>query len=69
MKVIAIKAAFFNGTRVRVGDEVDVPESLKGSWFVAADAVKAVKPTKRVTQPSTLSDLAKSPVTDSTNLA
>jgi hypothetical protein len=49
MKVIAIKLAFHNGTLVNVGDEVEVPEGHKGSWFVKADAIEAkaaVKPAK-----------------------
>lgn len=42
MKVIATKAAFYNGRRVREGEELDVPNGLKGSWFVtAAEPVKA----------------------------
>lgn len=41
MKVIAIKPAFYNGSRVRVGDEVDVPEGLKASWFATAEVIKA----------------------------
>ena len=34
MKVKAIQPAFFNGSRVRVGQELDVPSGMKGAWFV-----------------------------------
>lgn len=49
MKVIAIKPAFHNGSLVRVGDEVEVHEGHRGSWFVKAsspEAKAAVKPAK-----------------------
>lgn len=60
MKVIAIKPAFFNGARVRVGDEVDVPESLKASWFAPAETVKAAKPAKAAkAEPKALSQAGK----------
>ncbi len=54
MKVTAIKPAFFNGRRVRLGDELDVPQGLKGSWFalVASPEAKAAKvaPVKQETK-------------------
>ena len=37
MKVKAIQPAFFNGSRVRVGQELDVPQGMKGSWFVRTE--------------------------------
>jgi hypothetical protein len=40
MKVTAISPAFYNGSRVRVGDVVDVPEGFKASWAAPADSVK-----------------------------
>ena len=40
MKVKAIQPAFFNGSRVRVGQELDVPPGMKGSWFVRTAAFK-----------------------------
>lgn len=62
MKVIAITAAFYNGSRVRPGAEVEVPDNLKGSWFVKADAAeaKAAKATraKPKDEPKALSQLA-----------
>lgn len=60
MKVTAIKPAFYNGSRVRVGAELEVPDTLKGSWFARNDtpAAKAAKapPAKEV--PKALSELA-----------
>jgi hypothetical protein len=47
MKVTAIKPAFYNGSRVREGDVVEVPEGFKASWVTPADSVKAPsKPAK-----------------------
>lgn len=49
MKVIAIKPAFHNGARVRVGDVVEVADGHKGSWFakaIAPEAKAVVKPAK-----------------------
>lgn len=43
MKVTAIKPAFFNGTRIRVGSEVEVPDDFKGSWFVKAETLEAAQ--------------------------
>lgn len=53
MKVIAIKPAFFNGSRVRVGAELDVPETLKASWFAPAEVVKAQATAKAAKQAKT----------------
>lgn len=58
MKVIAIKSAFFNGARVHVGDELEVPETLKASWFTSAEAV-APAPAKSKASPKTLSQAGK----------
>lgn len=47
MKVTAISPAFYNGSRVRVGDVVDVPEGFKASWAAPVDSVKTpAKPAK-----------------------
>lgn len=61
MKVVAIKPAFYNGARIRVGAEVDVPENYKGSWFVKAEAqaAKAAKAPKAKDEPKALSQLPK----------
>lgn len=60
MKIVAIKPAFYNGRRVRVGDELDIPQGMKGSWFAAvatpeAKAAKARPSTKQ--EPKALSEL------------
>lgn len=62
MKIVAIKPAFYGGRRVRTGDELDIPEGTKGSWFVKtgtseAKAAKAV-PVKET--PKALSELGSS---------
>lgn len=63
MKVTIIKPAFHNGTRVRVGDEMDVSDDLKGSWFVKAETVEAAKAVKEAKpsrpQPKALSQVGK----------
>lgn len=63
MKVIAITAAFHNGSRVRPGAEVEVPDNFKGSWFVKVDApeakaAKAARAAKPKDEPKALSQLA-----------
>lgn len=59
MKIVAIKPAFYNGRRARVGQELDIPQGMKGSWFASTGSVEAkatkVKPTKDV--PKALSEL------------
>lgn len=60
MKIVAIKTAFYNGRRVRVGDELDIPQGMKGSWFAAvatpeAEAAKVKPRTKQ--EPKALSEL------------
>jgi len=59
MKIVAIKPAFFDGRRVRVGDELDIPQGSSGSWFAPVASIEAkaakVKPTK--TEPKALSEL------------
>ena len=61
MKVVAIKPAFFNGTRIRVGAEVEIPDNLKGSWFAKVDSpvAKATKAVKPKEEPKALSQLPK----------
>ena len=54
MKVTAIKPAFYNGRRVRVGDVITVADGLKGSWFTTA----AFEPPKEAPpEPRALSEL------------
>lgn len=66
MKVKAIQPAFFNGSRVRVGQELDVPSGMKGAWFVRTEDFK--EPAKKgKPQPATLSELAKAPAVSPTD--
>lgn len=62
MKIVAIKPAFYNGRRVRVGDELDIPPGVKGSWFapVASAEAKATKEKPAKQEPKALSELGKS---------
>ena len=59
MKVVAIKVAFYNGRRVRVGDELEIPQGVKGSWFAPTGSIEAkatkVKPEKA--EPKALSEI------------
>lgn len=61
MKVTAIKPAFHDGARIRVGDVVEVPEGFKASWAAPAEVAKAqakaAKPTK--SEPRALSQAGK----------
>ena len=59
MKIVAIKPAFYNGRRVRVGDELDIPQGVKGSWFVSTGTVeaRAAKEEPAKTEPKALSEL------------
>jgi 16S rRNA U1498 N3-methylase RsmE len=42
MKVIALSAGFYNGSRVREGAEFEVADGQKAKWFAPVEAVKAV---------------------------
>ena len=59
MKIVAIKPAFYNGRRVRVGDELDIPQGFKGSWFAATESIeaKATKAPPAKDVPKALSEL------------
>ena len=63
MKVTAIKPAFHNGARVRVGDQLEVADDFKGSWFVKAESVEAAKVVSAAKpsrpQPKALSQMGK----------
>lgn len=41
MKVVAIKTAFYDNHLVKLGEELDLPEGTKGSWFVPVDTEEA----------------------------
>lgn len=59
MKVVAIKMAFHNGRRVRVGDVLEIPQGFKGSWFapVASVEAKAAKEKPTKPEPKALSEM------------
>lgn len=64
MKVIAIREGFFDGHRILAGQEFDVPEGAKASWFtpsgvVAEETAKRVKVEPKGKQARTLSELGK----------
>ena len=66
MKVKALDAGFFAGSRIRAGQEFEVPEGTKASWFVPVGEFKAPAKVKAKAQPTTLSELAKQPTVDAT---
>lgn len=59
MKVTAISPAFYNGSRVRVGDVVDVPEGFKASWAAPVDSVKPPAKPPAKPEPRALSQAGK----------
>lgn len=70
MKVKALQNGFYNGARIRAGQEFEVADGTKASWFVALTEYK--EPAKAKTtkaQPKTLSELAKAPATGPADLA
>lgn len=70
MEVIAIKPAFYDGNRVRVGDKLEVPSTLKGSWFVPESSPQAKTPKESsppAKGPKTLSEMARQPAGASFN--
>lgn len=58
MRVKAIAPGFFDGGRIREGQEFEVPAGTRGAWFVPLDEYRAPKPSKQ-RQPVTMSELAK----------
>ena len=41
MKVVATKVGFHNGSLIQVGQEFDVPQGYRGSWFAPVDTAEA----------------------------
>jgi 16S rRNA U1498 N3-methylase RsmE len=60
VKIVAIKPAFYNGRRVRVGDELEIPQGSKGSWFAPVNSAeaKASKEKPAKPEPKALSEVA-----------
>lgn len=69
MKVKALQTGFFGGTRIRAGQEFDVPKGTKGSWFVALEEFKAPAGAKVKAELKTLSEIAKAPAEAATDMA
>lgn len=69
MKVVAIKEAFYNGRRVRVNAQLDVPEDTKGSWFVPVAGFAPPAAGKKEKVADTLSGLSKQVAKAPTDLA
>lgn len=70
MKVKALQPGFFGGSRIRAGQEFEVPSGTKGSWFLPVAEVKAPEEKKGGKKaPTTLSEMAKEPAQGSTDIA
>lgn len=63
MKVVALKTGFLNGTRIRAGAVIEVPETFKANWAAPVEtaAAKAVVEAAKVVKqkPTTLSQSGK----------
>ena len=59
MKVRAIQSAFYDGRRVRPGDELEVPDTLTASWFVRTDGPAPAAGRRRREAPVALSQRGK----------
>lgn len=68
MKVKATQFGFFGGSRRRPGDEFEVPQGTKASWFAevpvkGASAEPAEKKVSAKAKPIALSQIGKEPAT------
>lgn len=63
-KVVATSMGFYNGTRIRPGTELEVPDDFKGSWVAAVGSPAAAPPKAKPAraEPKTLSEMGKVPV-------
>lgn len=63
-KVVATSMGFYNGTRIRPGTELEVPDDFKGSWVAAVGSPAAAPPKAKPVraEPKTLSEMGKVPV-------
>jgi len=62
MKVIALTVGFHNGSRIRKGEEFEVADGAKASWFAPIESAgaKAAKPVKAARpEPKALSQVGK----------
>lgn len=59
MKVVALKAGFFDGSLRAEGDQFEVPDDAKATWWAAVDgAPKPAKAKAAKETPKALSELA-----------
>lgn len=60
-KVVATSMGFLNGSRVRPGTVIEVPDDFKGSWVAAvgSPAAAPAKPKPARAEPKTLSEMGK----------
>jgi hypothetical protein len=69
-RVVATSMGFFEGRRVRPGEELHVPDNFKGSWVAAVGDPAAVAPKpKPAREPRTLSEIGRAPVKIASDLA
>ena len=63
MKIRVTQIAFFDGSRCRVGQVLDVPEGTQGSWFEVVEgepsATKPAKSRKEKPEPVALSEIGR----------
>ncbi len=69
MKVKALQSGFFGGSRIREGQEFEVPAGTKASWFVAVEEFKAPAKAKAKAEPKTLSEMTNAPAVAPTDMA
>lgn len=68
-KVVALSIGFFQGTRVRPGTVIEVPDDFKGSWVGPVDApAPAPKAKPARSEPRTLSEMGKAPVKSASDI-
>lgn len=59
MRVKATKTGFYNDSLRDPGDEFEVPDGLKGSWFVPVAEFKTLPTKAEEKEPNTLSQMGK----------
>jgi hypothetical protein len=65
MRVVAIKEGYDNIKLREVGEEFEMPEGAKGSWFVPVADAKKAKANKPKGDPSTLAEIGRDHFKDS----
>jgi predicted NUDIX family NTP pyrophosphohydrolase len=59
MRVIATNVGYDNIKLREPGEEFEMPDGAKGSWFVPVGEVKKAKPKQAKADPATLSEIGK----------